>query len=201
MLQVESITFGWCSRDQSLTYIQQALRGEFDANDFAARYSHGCRRPKNTAAVATARDGSWGCSSPSLHITSAPSAMAPAGHRITNAILGDPLHEYRFYNNRLQAVVRPSTSPSQRLRTTMAAARVSLSWFRAQNADRRQKAQAATRSAPKGHFFRRQEVLDTRHPAYKAVTAVRTRAEYWKELSCPIRSPACGSSVRTRSLR
>ena len=35
MLQVESITFGWCSRDESLTYIQQALRGEFDANDFA----------------------------------------------------------------------------------------------------------------------------------------------------------------------
>lgn len=35
LLQVESITFGWCDYDTSLAYIQQALRGEFDASTFA----------------------------------------------------------------------------------------------------------------------------------------------------------------------
>ena len=35
MLQVESITFGWCNQQQSLEYVQQALRGEFDASEFA----------------------------------------------------------------------------------------------------------------------------------------------------------------------
>ena len=35
MLQVESITFGWCDYDTSLAYIQQALRGEFDGSEFA----------------------------------------------------------------------------------------------------------------------------------------------------------------------
>lgn len=34
-LQVESITFGWCAEEQALSYIQQAIRGEMDGNDFA----------------------------------------------------------------------------------------------------------------------------------------------------------------------
>ena len=34
MLQVESITFGWCDYDTSLAYIQQAMRGEFDGSKF-----------------------------------------------------------------------------------------------------------------------------------------------------------------------
>ena len=35
MLQVESITFERCNYDTSVEYIQQTLRGEFDAGDFA----------------------------------------------------------------------------------------------------------------------------------------------------------------------
>ena len=33
-VQVESITFGWCSYDQALAYIRRALSGEYDALDF-----------------------------------------------------------------------------------------------------------------------------------------------------------------------
>ena len=34
LLQVESITFSWCDYDETLQYIQQALRGEFDDSNF-----------------------------------------------------------------------------------------------------------------------------------------------------------------------
>ena len=34
-VQIESITFSWCTFDQSLTYIQDALSGRMDGNDFA----------------------------------------------------------------------------------------------------------------------------------------------------------------------
>ncbi len=34
LLQVESITFSWCDYDETLQYIQQALRGEFDDGNF-----------------------------------------------------------------------------------------------------------------------------------------------------------------------
>lgn len=33
-MQVESITFGWCSYDQALGYVRQALAGHYDALDF-----------------------------------------------------------------------------------------------------------------------------------------------------------------------
>jgi hypothetical protein len=91
-----------------------------------------------------------------------------------------------------QSVVRPSTSPSQRLRTTMAAARVSLSWFGVRKTlTTEQKAQAADTFGAEGAFLSAgKKLLDTRHPAYKAVTAVRTRAvKYWKELSLPYPEP------------
>ena len=34
-IQVESITFGWCSYDQALDSIRRVLSGEYDALDFA----------------------------------------------------------------------------------------------------------------------------------------------------------------------
>ena len=34
-LQVESITFSWCDSAKALAYIQAALAGQYDANDFA----------------------------------------------------------------------------------------------------------------------------------------------------------------------
>ncbi len=33
-LQVESITFGWCSYEKGLSYVQRAIAGEFDRYDF-----------------------------------------------------------------------------------------------------------------------------------------------------------------------
>lgn len=33
-VQVESITFGWCSYEKALDYIRRALSGEYDALDF-----------------------------------------------------------------------------------------------------------------------------------------------------------------------
>jgi len=91
-----------------------------------------------------------------------------------------------------QSVVRPSTSPSQRLRTAMAAARVSLSWFGVRKTlTAEQRAQAADTFGAEGAFVSAgKKLLDTRHPAFQAVTAVRTRAvKYWKELSLPYPEP------------
>ena len=34
-IQIESITFSWASREDGLRYIQAALRGDYDAHDFA----------------------------------------------------------------------------------------------------------------------------------------------------------------------
>ncbi|NLX97051.1 MAG: hypothetical protein GXY83_12825 [Rhodopirellula sp.] len=91
-----------------------------------------------------------------------------------------------------QSVVRPSTSPSQRLRTTMAAARVSLSWFGVRKTlTAEQRAQAADTFGAEGAFLSAgKKLLDTRHPAYKAVTEVRGQAvKYWKSLSLPYPEP------------
>ena len=33
-LQVESITFGWCNRDECLRHIQRTLAGEYDSSPF-----------------------------------------------------------------------------------------------------------------------------------------------------------------------
>jgi len=34
-LQIESITFSWCSYDEALRFVQQTLRGEDDRNEWA----------------------------------------------------------------------------------------------------------------------------------------------------------------------
>jgi len=85
-------------------------------------------------------------------------------------------------------VVRPSTAPSQRLRTTTAAVRVSLSWLGTRKTlTPDQKAQAADTFGAEGDFLSAgKKLLDTRHPAFKAVTAVKGRiVSYWKSMSLP----------------
>ncbi|MEQ8788675.1 MAG: hypothetical protein RIC55_20360 [Pirellulaceae bacterium] len=79
-------------------------------------------------------------------------------------------------------------APAQRLRATMAAVRLSIRWFgtrKTLNAD--QKAQAADTFGAEGEFLSAgKKLLDTRHPAFKAVTSVKTRAVgFWKSLSLP----------------
>ncbi|MEQ8788721.1 MAG: hypothetical protein RIC55_20590 [Pirellulaceae bacterium] len=87
---------------------------------------------------------------------------------------------------------RMPESPSQRLRATMAASRVSVRWFgvrKTLSAD--QKAQAADTFDAQGDFLSAgKKLLDTRHPAFKAVTSVKTKAVgFWKSLTLPFPEP------------
>jgi hypothetical protein len=89
-------------------------------------------------------------------------------------------------------VVRPSTSPSQRLRATMAAVRVSLSWFGTRKSlTSEQRTQAADTFGAEGAFLSAgKKLLDTKHEAYKAVTAVKGRIiALWKSMSLPYPEP------------
>ena len=74
----------------------------------------------------------------------------------------------------------------------MAAVRVSLSWFgtrKSLNAE--QKAEAAEPFNAEAKFLSAgKKLLDTAHPAYKAVTAVRGKViAYWKSMSLPYPEP------------
>ena len=83
---------------------------------------------------------------------------------------------------------RHAPSPAQRLRTSMAAARVSLSWLGVRKTlTAEQKARAADTFGAEGDSISAaKRLLDTTHPAFKAVTAVKNRAvSYWKSLSLP----------------
>lgn len=87
-----------------------------------------------------------------------------------------------------EAVVRPSTAPSQRLRITTAAVRVSLSWLGTRKTlTAEQKALAADTFGAEGNFLSAgKKLLDTKHPALKAVTGVKNRlVSYWKSMSLP----------------
>ncbi|QDT86353.1 hypothetical protein [Gimesia chilikensis] len=78
--------------------------------------------------------------------------------------------------------------PAERLRTTMAAARLSFTWLGVRKSlTAVQKNQAADSFGAEGKFLSAgKKLLDTTHPAFKAVTAVRGRAvAYWKGVSLP----------------
>ena len=91
----------------------------------------------------------------------------------------------------------PQTEPSvstasQRLRTTMAAARLSFTWLGVRKSlTITQKNQAADSFGAEGKFLSAgKKLLDTSHPAFKSVTAVRGRAiAYWKGVSLPYPEP------------
>src|SRR5271154_5187517 len=81
-----------------------------------------------------------------------------------------------------------TTNPSARLRATMAAVRFAFTWFGVRKSlTSEQKSQAADTFGAEGEFFSAgKKLLDTRHPAFKAVTAVRGRIlSIWKGLSLP----------------
>ncbi len=85
-----------------------------------------------------------------------------------------------------------STSPAQRLRSTMAAVRVSLRWLGVRKTlTPEQKDQAADTFGAAGEFLSAgKKLLDTKHPSFKAVTAVKNRAlGYWKGMSLPYPEP------------
>jgi hypothetical protein len=85
-----------------------------------------------------------------------------------------------------------STTPAHRLRSTMAAARVSTIWFGVRKTlSVEQKQQAADTFGAEGNFLSAgKKLLDTRHQAFKAVTSIRNRAiSYWKGISLPFPEP------------
>ena len=87
---------------------------------------------------------------------------------------------------------RHSASPAQRLRTTMAATRVSLRWFGVRKTlTPEQRAEAAEPFGAAGDFLSaHKKLVDTTHPAYKAVSAVRNKAvSYWRSVSLPYPEP------------
>ena len=77
---------------------------------------------------------------------------------------------------------------ARRLRTTMAAVRLAFTWFGTRKTlTVEQKNQAADTFGAEGEFLSAgKKLLDTRHPAFKAVTGVRSRIlSLWKGLSLP----------------
>jgi hypothetical protein len=98
-------------------------------------------------------------------------------------------HESRSTNGRTSA---ESITPAERLRTTMAACRVQFIWFGTKKSlTAEQKAQAAEPFDAEGQFLSAgKKLLDTKHTAFLAVTAVRTKiTDYWKSLSLPFPEP------------
>jgi hypothetical protein len=78
------------------------------------------------------------------------------------------------------------------MRTTLAAARVSFTWFGVcKSLTREQKDLAADSFGANGDFLSAgKKLVDTRHPKYKAVTAVRNRiVQFWKAVSLPYPEP------------
>lgn len=80
------------------------------------------------------------------------------------------------------------TDVAHRMRTTMTAARLSFTWFGTRKSlTREQKEQAADSFGAEGDFLSAgKKLIDTQHPKFKSVTAVRTRTvNYWKGMSLP----------------
>lgn len=83
-------------------------------------------------------------------------------------------------------------SAARRLRALMAAVRLSFTWLgvrKSLSAD--QKAEAAESFGAEGNYLSAaKKLLDTKHPAFKSVTAVRGRAlSLWRGLSLPYPEP------------
>ena len=85
-----------------------------------------------------------------------------------------------------------TASPAQRLRTTMAGVRVSISWLGVRKSlSREQKSRAAEAFGAEGDYVSAaKKLLNTGHPAFKAVTAVRHRIlSLFKGMSLPYPEP------------
>jgi hypothetical protein len=91
-----------------------------------------------------------------------------------------------------ETVQTSNVAAADRLRTTMAAVRVCFTWFGTRKSlSNEQKAQAAESFGAQGQFLTAgKKLLDSSHPAFKAVTAVRGRIlSHWKDISLPFPEP------------
>jgi hypothetical protein len=83
-------------------------------------------------------------------------------------------------------------TPAERLRTTMAACRVQFTWFGTKKSlTAEQKAQSAETFDAEGQFLSAgKKLLDTKHNAFRAVTAIKTKnTDYWRDLTLPFPEP------------
>ena len=88
--------------------------------------------------------------------------------------------------------VNTHTAPIDRLRSTMCATRISFEWFGTRKSlTRDQKTQAAESFGAEGTFLSAgKKLLDTGHPRFRAVNAVRQRVRsYWTSISLPFPEP------------
>ena len=87
---------------------------------------------------------------------------------------------------------RAVTSPADRLRTTMAAVRLSFTWLgvrKTLTAEQKRRA-ADPFGAEEKYLSAGKKLLDTSHPAFRDVTAVRGRAvQDWKQVTLPYPEP------------
>ena len=87
---------------------------------------------------------------------------------------------------------RSAVSPAQWLRETTAAVRVSFTWLGVRKAlTPEQRNQAADSFGAEGDYLSaRKKLLDTKHTAYKEVTAIRGKViAHWKALTLPFPEP------------
>jgi hypothetical protein len=88
----------------------------------------------------------------------------------------------------LDSAPRTDDSPAERLRTTMAAMRLSFTWFGTRKTlTQEQRTQAADTFGAEGDFLSAgKKLVDTKHPAFRAVTAVRNQAiAFFRDVSLP----------------
>ena len=87
---------------------------------------------------------------------------------------------------------RSTQTPAEQLRSAMTAVRLSISWLGVRKSlTRDQKQQAADTFGAEGQYLSAaKKLLDTKHPAYQAVTSVKGKAAaYWKGMTLPYPDP------------
>jgi len=95
-------------------------------------------------------------------------------------------------DSRPATAAAPVPTPAQRLRATMAAARVAFTWLGTQKTlTTEQRAQAAEAFDADAHSLSAgKKLLDVKHPAFRAVTEIRGKiGSFWKGMSLPYPEP------------
>ena len=93
---------------------------------------------------------------------------------------------------RFDSLGETTGTPARRLRDAMAAARVSFAWLGTQKSlTPEQRAQAAEAFDAERQFLSAgKKLLDVKHPAFRAVTALRGKIrDYWRSISLPFPEP------------
>jgi hypothetical protein len=83
-------------------------------------------------------------------------------------------------------------APAERLRTSMAAVAMHFTWFGIRKSlSTEQKAQAADAFGAEGSFLSAgKKLVDTAHPAFKAVTSLKSQiVQFWRSMSVPFPDP------------